>query len=138
LFAQHRYAFFMGRGVKRSIRGVTAMLALLAVAYYSFLLPGHLVSQFNAEVLAAEYGISAGAICSNSTRTAGVPKVPGAPAHSCPICKGLAAFHATIAPTPQAALPVPTEGAAIYGAPRDHLAEPYHLSPRSRGPPLQA
>jgi hypothetical protein len=128
----------MGRGVKRSIRGVTAILALLAVAYYSFLLPGHLVSQFASELLAAEFGVSADAICSSSTDTAGSPNIPGAPKPNCPFCKGLAAFHAAITPAPQAALSTPDAGTVDFLTLRDDLAEPHHPSPRSRGPPLQA
>jgi hypothetical protein len=127
----------MGWGVKRTYRRVTAALALLGIAYYTFLLPGHLTSQFNAELFAAEYGTFAGAICTG-TPGAKTPGVPGAPPPSCPFCKGLAAFQLAVATAPQVAVPIPVGTMLFFATRRDHAADAVPLTPRSRGPPLPA
>lgn len=121
----------MGRGFKRTSRSVTAALALLGVALYALLLPGHLTSQFNAQVFAAELGISAQAIC----RADGDRSVPGAPATNCPLCKGLAAFHLAIAPAAHSELAPPPALTASYAPLREDLTGTRVLAPRNRGPP---
>lgn len=127
----------MASGVKRRVHRVAAILALLAVGYYAFLLPGHLVAQFASEVLAAEYGTSAGTLCS-SKAGADNSGTPSSPAAGCPICKGLAAFHLALAPVPQALLPAPEAGRVALLVLPGHLADSHPHTPRSRGPPLPA
>ena len=75
-------------GVQRRHRRIGAALALLGVAFYALLLPGHLTSQFNAQLYKAEVGMFADAMCQSGDE-GGKPM----PATSCPICKGLAAFQ---------------------------------------------
>jgi hypothetical protein len=114
---------------------VAAAVALLGVAFYALLLPWHLTSQFERHLFAAEFGISAQAMC---RADASGQSVPGAPAESCPICKGLAAFHFAIAPAAQAELAAPPAITASYDQLRDDLAGTFVAAPRNRGPPLPA
>jgi hypothetical protein len=111
---------------------LVAAFALLGVAFYTLLIPGHLVSKFDATLFAAQYGISAEAICGLA---AGEHRVPGAPATDCPICKGLVAFHLAIAPTAQPVLAPPIVPAASYDPLREDLTGRIALTPRNRGPP---
>ena len=122
----------MGRGVTRKYRRVVAAFALLGVAFYALLLPGHLTSQFSAQLFAAQYGISAEAICQAGADDRGVP---GAPATSCPICKGLAGFHLAIAPAAAPTITAPPVALARFDELREHLSGIRALAPRNRGPP---
>jgi hypothetical protein len=110
-------------------------LALLGVAFYALLLPGHLTSQFNGQLFAAEFGTD-GAMCA-SEGTAGAPSGPAAPASSCPICKGLAAFQLAHLPAPQILAPPQATGTPALIALREDVAGAADLPPRSRGPPSQ-
>lgn len=115
---------------------MAAACALVGVALYALLLPWHLVSQFDRQLFAAEFGEAAQLICSSSTDNA--PSVPGAPGSTCPICKGLAAFQLALTPAPTVVPPIPA-GRAILTLPVREAAIGVILSsPRSRGPPSQA
>ena len=104
--------------VKRTYRRVAAALALLGVAFYALLLPWHLTSQFTLGLYEAEFG----PLAARDVRQEldGVnPSLPGAPATSCPICKGLAAFQLTLAPAPPVAALPAHAAAAPFAARRD-------------------
>ena len=122
-------------GLRRTCRRVAAAVALLGTAFYALLLPWHLTSQFERHLFAAEFGISAQAMC---RADASGPSVPGAPAESCPICKGLAAFHFAIAPAAQPELLSPPADSISFAYAREDLAGERVLNPRNRGPPLPA
>jgi hypothetical protein len=122
----------MGRGSKRIVRRTAAAFALLGVALYALLLPGHLTSQFVTHLFAAEYGFTAEAMCGSGT--AG-KTIPGAPDTGCPICKGLVAFHLAISPPQQPDVPAPAQASASFDALRDDLTGTIALAPRNRGPP---
>jgi hypothetical protein len=111
---------------------VAAAFALLGIAFYALLLPGHLTSQFNAQLFKAEFGGFAQTICSVE---ASGPDVPGAPDTNCPLCKGLAAFHLAIVPAPQAELTAPPAVTESYDELREDVAGTRVASPRNRGPP---
>jgi hypothetical protein len=123
--------------VKRTYRRVAAALALLGVALYALLLPWHLTSQFALGLYEAEFGPVASVICGKGADSAN-PGLPGAPATSCPICEGLAAFQLTLAPAPPV-LALPTLGEAQFAiaAPEDVSAAAVP-TPRNRGPPLNS
>jgi hypothetical protein len=125
----------MGWGHKRSYRRAAAAIALLGVAFYTLLLPWHLTSQFAAQLFAAEFGISADAMCRADPNDR---SVPGAPATSCPICKTLAAFHFAIAPAAQAELAAPPTIAVSFAYEREDATGASVANPRNRGPPLPA
>jgi len=120
----------MFRGVKRTHRRVAAAFALLSVAFYACLLPGHLTSQFAAQLHKADLGMFAEAMCAPDSSG------PGTPETSCPICKGLASFHMALAPPDAEALSVPPHARPLLVATRDDAAEQAIPKPRSRGPPL--
>ena len=61
--ARQRYVSRMVWGVQRRHRRIAAALALLGVAFYALLLPGHLTSQFNAQLYKADVGMFADAMC---------------------------------------------------------------------------
>jgi hypothetical protein len=110
-------------------------LALLGVAFYALLLPWHLSSQFALGLYEAEFGPVASVICGKGGDSAN-PALPGAPATSCPICKGLAAYQLTLASTPPViALPALVETQFATVAPAD-VAGAALPAPRNRGPPL--
>ena len=117
----------MGQGL-RKYRVVGAAFALLGVALYALLLPGHLASQFSAQLHRAD--AIAGVICMTDD------SLPAMPATSCPICKGLAAFHLAMTPPDAIALPVMPHAAPVMASVRDHVAAVAPLRPNSRGPPL--
>jgi hypothetical protein len=125
----------MNWGFRRTFRRVAAAVALLGVAFYALLLPWHLTSQFEAQLFKAEFGISAQAMC---RADAPGQSVPGAPATSCPICKGLAAFHLAIAPAAQPELLAPPAISISFAYVREDLTGARVLNPRNRGPPLTA
>ena len=120
-------------GVQRRHRRIAAALALLGVAFYVLLLPGHLTSQFNAQLYKADVGMFADAMCLSGGE-GGKPM----PATSCPICKGLAAFQMAMVPPELAALPAMPHASAVIAALRDDVARASIPPPRSRGPPLHA
>jgi hypothetical protein len=123
--------------VKRTYRRVAAALALLGVAFYTLLLPWHLTSQFTVGLFEAEFGPVAQVMCGKSADGVN-PSLPGSPATSCPICKGLAAFQLTLAPAPPAvALPAMVQ-AQFAAVATDDVAGAALPTPRSRGPPLPA
>ena len=123
--------------VKRTHRRVAAALALLGVAFYALLLPWHLTSQFTLGLFEAEFGPIAQVMCGKSTDGVN-PSLPGSPATSCPICKGLAAFQLTLAPAPPVAV-LPAMGDAQFtSAAADDVAGAALPTPRNRGPPLPA
>jgi hypothetical protein len=123
--------------VKRTYRRVAAAMALLGVAFYALLLPWHLTSQFALGLYEAEFGPLAAVMCGKSVDGVN-PSLPGAPATSCPICKGLAAFQLTLAPAPPVvALPALAHAQFVPGA-SDDAAGAALPTPRSRGPPLPA
>lgn len=124
-------------GVKRTLRRGAAISALLGVAFYTLLLPWHLTSQLNLQLFAAAFGADAALICSTSGAAAD-PATPGAPATSCPICKGLAAFHLAVAPPLQWLAPVPVGPSPYVAHLRTHVAGAHVPTPRNRGPPLPA
>jgi hypothetical protein len=119
--------------VQRKHKRVAAALALLGVAFYALLLPGHLASQFNAQLHKADVGMFADAMC-----LSGDQGTKPMPATSCPICKGLAAFQMAMVPPELAALPVMPHASAAIAALRDDVARASIPPPRSRGPPLHA
>lgn len=122
---------------KRTYRRVAAALALLGVAFYALLLPWHLTSQFALGLYEAEFGPLAAVMCGTGADS-GSPSLPGAPATSCPICKGLAAFQLTLASAPPVlALPALGEAQFTSAAP-DDIAGAALPTPRNRGPPLPA
>jgi hypothetical protein len=104
-------------------------LALLGVAFYALLLPGHLTSQFSAQLYRADVGMFADAMCATDGSN------PALPATSCPICKGLAAFHFALATRDAALLPVMPHAAPVLVAAQDDVAGEAVPQPRSRGPP---
>jgi len=120
----------MFRGVKRSHRKLAAALGLLGVAFYALLLPWHLTSQFTTQLVRAEIGEFADAICTGNGSS------PAMPATSCPICKGLAAFQLALAAPEAAVLPVLPHAAPAPSLLRDDVAELAVPRPHSRGPPL--
>ena len=121
-------------GVQRRRRRIAAALALLGVAFYALLLPGHLTSQFNAQLYKADVGMFADSMCLSGDHDS----KPAAPATSCPICKGLAAFQMEMVPPELAVLPVMPHASAVIAALRDDVARASIPPPRSRGPPLHA
>jgi hypothetical protein len=122
--------------VKRTYRPVAAALALLGVAFYALLLPWHLTSEFALGLYEA-IGPLAAVICGKSVNGVN-PSLPSAPATSCPICKGLAAFQLTLAPAPPVvALPALAHAQFVPAAPDDVVGAALP-TPRSRGPPLPA
>jgi hypothetical protein len=120
-------------GVQRTRSRIAGALSLLGVAFYALLLPWHLVSQFDRQLFAAEFGVAAELICSGGTGA----DVPGAPASGCPICKGLAAFQIALAPAPQILAPPASVRAPAALALREDVVSAEPLRPRSRGPPSQ-
>ncbi len=123
--------------VKRTYRRVAAALALLGVAFYALLLPWHLTSQFTLGLFEAEFGPLAQVMCGKSAGSVN-PSLPGSPATSCPICKGLAAFQLTLAPAPPV-VALPMMGEALFAsAAAEDVAGAALLTPRNRGPPLPA
>jgi|SRR5688572_20306673 hypothetical protein len=116
----------------RSHRRLIAAIALLGVAFYALLLPGHLTSQFSAQLYRADVGIFADSMCATDGSN------PALPATSCPICKGLAAFQLAVAPPNAVALPTMPHATAALVVARDDVADLASPSPRSRGPPLSA
>jgi hypothetical protein len=121
-------------GVQRKIRRTAAALALLGVAFYALLLPGHLTSQFNAQLHKADVGMFADAMCLSGDQGS----KPAMPATSCPICKGLAAFQLAMTPPELAVLPVMPHAAPVLASTQDDVAGAVVPAPRSRGPPLPA
>jgi len=102
---------------------------------WALLLPWHLTSQFALGLYEAEFGPVASVICGKGGDSAN-PALPGAPATSCPICKGLAAYQLTLASAPPVlALPALVEAQFATVAPAD-VAGAAHPTPRNRGPPL--
>jgi hypothetical protein len=123
--------------VKRSYRPIAAALALLGVTFYALLLPWHLTSQFALGLYEAEFGPLAAVICGKSVEGVN-PSLPVAPATSCPICKGLAAFQLTLAPAPPAVALPALAHVQLVPAESDDVAGAALPTPRSRGPPLPA
>jgi hypothetical protein len=123
----------MGRGKWHTLRKVAAAFALLSVALYALLLPWHLTSQFNAQLFKAEFGQLSAALCTSGETSS--PTTPGAPGTSCPICKGLAAFHFAVAPAAQPELAPPPVLAIVYKRSRSDLTSTESVTPRNRGPP---
>lgn len=119
-------------GVKRSRGSFAAALALLGVAFYALLLPGHLVSQFKTAVLAADLGIFAGDLCTSDGSN------PAMPAPSCPICKGTAAYQLALTPPDVAVLAPLPRTAIVLALVQDDIAGAAVPTPRSRGPPRHA
>jgi hypothetical protein len=119
----------MVRG-QRKFRVIGAALALLGVALYALLIPGHLTSQFKSQLYLADVGEFAGALCSSNGSS------PAMPATSCPICKSLASFQLALAPPDAFALPVVPHTAPAVASVRDDVAELSLPRPKSRGPPL--
>ncbi len=126
-------ACVMAWGVQRKHRRIAAALALLGVAFYALLLPGHLTSQFNAQLFRADAGMFADAMCLSGDQGS-----KPMPATSCPICKGLAAFHLAMKPPEQVSLPEMPHASAVIAALKDDVARASVPPPRSRGPPLHA
>ena len=119
--------------VQRKRKRIAAALALLGVAFYALLLPGHLTSQFNAQLYAADVGMFADAMCQSGDQ-GGKPM----PATSCPICKGLAAFQLAMTPPELAVLPAMPHAAPVLASAQDDVAGAVVPAPRNRGPPLPA
>jgi len=113
-------------------------LALLGLAFYALLLPLHLTSQFERQLFAADYGFAAQAICNTDDDNAAGTSKPHAPASSCPICKGLAAFQLALAPAPSIVAPPTLIHAPIALALYEDVAGATTVPARSRGPPAQA
>jgi hypothetical protein len=116
-------------GVQYKRRRIAAALALLGVAFYALLLPGHLTSQFSAQLYRADVGMFADSMCATDGFN------PAMPASSCPICKGLAAFQLALATPDAALLPVMPHAAPVLAIAQDDVAGVAAPHPRSRGPP---
>ena len=83
----------------------------------------------SAQLYRADVGMFADAMCSPDGSN------PALPATSCPICKGLAAFHFALATPDAALLPVMPHAAPALVAAQDDVAGQVVPQPRSRGPP---
>ncbi|MBI1650940.1 hypothetical protein [Hyphomicrobium sulfonivorans] len=124
-------------GVSRIRNRVAAALALLGVALYAFVIPGHLTSQFNAQLQHVSHALLAeaqleGAICATDGTD------PAAPQTECPICKGVSALQLALAPRSAVTLPVMPHAAPMPTFLHDDLASSTNPVYRSRGPPLPA
>jgi hypothetical protein len=121
----------------KSVRLISAALALLSVAFYTLLLPWHLTSQFQLGLFEAEFGPIANVMCRSAAK-AEFPAVPGAPSSNCPICKGLAAFQLVLAgATPALTLPASISSSLFVLIPDDVVGTTLPIA-RSRGPPRLA
>jgi hypothetical protein len=121
----------------KSIRLISAALALLSVAFYTLLLPWHLTAQFQLGLFEAEFGPIANVLCGSAAK-AEIPAVPGAPSSNCPICKGLAAFQVAFAgATPALTLPASISSSFFLLTPDDVVGTTLPIA-RSRGPPRLA
>ena len=121
-------------GVQRKHRRIAAALALLGVAFYALLLPGHLTSQFNAQLYKADVGMFADAMCLSGDQGS-----KPMPATSCPICKGLAAFQLAMVPPELGDASGNAARAAVIAALRDDVARasiPRAAQPRTTSPRL--
>jgi Protein of unknown function (DUF2946) len=127
----------MGWGVRRTYRRVVGAFALAGIAFYALLLPWHLTSQLAQQLYALEFGDAASVICGNAL-AATDPESPGAPASSCPICKGLAAFQLAVTPAAAVVAPPVRKSVRLDPLVADHVAGASLPTPRSRGPPLPA
>ena len=94
-------------------------MALLGVAFYALLLPGHLTSQFNAQLYKAEVGMFADSMCQSGDE-GGKPM----PATSCPICKGVAAFQLAMTPPELAVLPAMPHATPVLASAQDTSPAP--------------
>lgn len=119
----------------RQSRKFVSACALLSVLYYAALLPGHLTSQFAAQILQAELSFFGGALCKGG---GGETRGPAAPGADCPICKSLSALALGIFPTPQFKILAPAGGSVISELASNAAVEAARIPPRSRGPPLPA
>jgi hypothetical protein len=116
---------------------VTAVVALLSIAFYALLLPWHLTSQFAQQLFSAKYDAAASLIC-HSGPIGNDPVVPGAPETNCPICKGLGALDLAISPPSHFAPAAPAVHSVYFDQGRENLVGAGVPTPRSRGPPLSA
>lgn len=107
-----------------------AALALLGAVFYAYLLPGHIASQFAAQLHKADLASFAGAICApDSSAGTDLPET------KCPICQGLASFYVVLAPPDVALLNAPPREGPVLVATRDDAALRKTPPPQSRGPP---
>ncbi|CAN1723576.1 DUF2946 domain-containing protein [Hyphomicrobium sp. 1Nfss2.1] len=128
----------MGSRVQYTRNRLAGAFALLGLTFYALLLPLHLTSQFDRQLFAAEFGTAADTICNAEGEHRTGSTQPGAPASSCPICKGLAAFQLALTPAPSVVVPPAHIHARIALASYEDVAGATAVPARSRGPPTQA
>jgi hypothetical protein len=116
-------------------RQFAGAIALVAMAFYTVLLPWHTVSQASSPLLSLAKSFEPP--CHHASAAgdnANIPQ-PAKPRTHCPICNGFAAFHFA-APAPVSALLVgPVVHAAIPRTVEDGLVGVTARTPQSRGPP---
>jgi len=124
-------------GLHRRVRQIAAIAALVGIALYTMLVPGHIVSQ---AMLAA--GPGGEPICHEDLADSGHPGHSPAsedpkPDKKCPFCKGYATFLTALSGG---------AGGGILDAPRQAtlaasldrgIAYVIALTPQSRGPPIE-
>ncbi len=120
---------------------VAAALALFGVLAYATLVPWHLSSRFAERsvertlIAALHVNCLPGGAASRAATDAQQPISPVENETSCPICKGLAAFHLAVLPAIVAALPVVVHEPVFELASDDAVFVGRAISPKSRGPP---
>ncbi len=127
----------MTLGVLYKGRRVSAMLALIGMAFYAMLFPWHTVSQTSMLLAQAGLATSTIPICHRDAAPISNPAKPEQPAKQthCPICNGFAALQFALAGAPiSLVLPPRPSGKLSFGT-EDHLADALVQAAQSRGPP---
>lgn len=115
----------------RHYRRFAAALALAGLASYAALLPGHLISQFAAQLRQADLSAFAGAVCHGGGGRSG----PATQDANCPICKCHSGLAFGILNAPPSVLAF--DGASAIGeTARSAVVDATPLIARSRGPPF--
>jgi hypothetical protein len=116
-------------------RRFAGAIALVAMAFYTVLLPWHIVSQATGPPLSL--GKSFEPPCHQASAAGDNAKTPqpAKPRTHCPICNGFAAFHYAAPASASAAFVRPAVHAALLHTVEDGLVGVTAPAPQSRGPP---
>lgn len=119
-------------------RRLASAFALLGVLLYTALVPGHVISQATAFLLADEFGTALEMSCHEGMEVgSSAPGEPSVPQKKCPFCKGYAPFMTALAGMSDAGTIDAERTTLQFVVADDQAVQRMSRHPHNRGPPLE-
>lgn len=129
----------MGLGDFHRHRHLASAFAFVGILLYTAFVPGHVISQATASLVADKLGAALEMSCHEGLegQRSSVPGEPSVPQNKCPFCKGYAAFMTALAGVCDPGTLDAKRSTAHFTLLDDGRVQRVTERPHNRGPPLE-